>query len=560
MHGSDIRIARIFNAYGPGMPGSDGRVVSNFISAAMEDNGTIDITGDGSAVRCFQYISDCVAGLTRLMESDYLKPMNIGNDIPCRIGDLANMVADLVASTGSSRPTITYHPKPIDDPIMRQPDISLAKDVLQWTPSVSLEEGLQRTVSWFYSISNQDIQAKRDPMTDTTEKTHLPKEILVPFSKPFIAETETSNIRAAMRENQLSGGGTFSKRCQETLQQRLGSLSVILTASGTSALEVAALTLDIKPGDEIILPSYTFVSTANAFVLRGASLVFVDIRPDTMNIDESKIEAAITDRTKVIVPVHYAGVACEMDSIMSIAAKHGIVVIEDAAQGILSKYKGRPLGSIGHIGCMSFHESKNITSGGQGGAVFINDKSLVARAELVSEKGTDRIQLLRGKQSSYHWQCIGSGSDMSEIQAAYLWSQLEALEMITDKRLSLWCRYHELLQPMSKQGQIVLPTIPTGVQHNAHIYFVRVRTALEREAAMSFMRRRGIVASAHYKPLHASAPGTAMGRFIGSDEFTTQESAKLIRLPLFHEMTEEAQNSVVGALRAFCETKSMARL
>ena len=283
---------------------------------------------------------------------------------------------------------------------------------------------------------------------------------MIPFNAPPVVGTELDYMQSAMGSGKLCGDGGFTRRCQQWLEQRFGSAKVLLTPSCTASLEMAALLLDIQPGDEVIMPSYTFVSTANAFVLRGAKIVFVDVHPDTMNIDETLIEAAITDKTRVIVPVHYAGVACEMDTIMALAKKHNLFVVEDAAQGVMSTYKGRALGTIGHIGCFSFHETKNYTAGGEGGATLINDKALIERAEIIREKGTNRSQFFRGQVDKYTWRDIGSSYLMSDLQAAYLWAQLEAADRINQQRLALWQNYYDALAPLAKAGRIELPSIP----------------------------------------------------------------------------------------------------
>jgi dTDP-4-amino-4,6-dideoxygalactose transaminase len=550
-HNIDIRIARIFNAYGPGMPASDGRVVSNFIAAAMKCQ-PINITGDGSAVRCFQYVTDCVSGLTKLMASDYCQPINIGNDSLCRIDHLAHVVVDLVKKNRFRvlDDPITYSAMPVDDPVQRQPDITLAKEVLNWTPVVSLEEGIQKTIDWFLSTQDSEVKGA-STRAATTEK----QSKAIPFNIPPIIGTELANIRTAIQNESLSGAGTFSRNCQKWLQETLQCGPVTLTASGTTALEMAALVLGIQPGDEVIMPSYTYVSTSNAFILRGAAIVFVDIRPDNMNIDETKIEAAITSKTRAIVPVHYAGNACEMDSIMALAKKHKLIVVEDAAQALLSTYKGRALGSIGHIGCVSFHESKNVTSGGQGGAVLINDVSLRDKADLVAEKGTDRSAFLKGGRKAYTWQCIGSSFCMSEIQAAYLWSQLQCAEGMMTERMRLWSRYQVLLRSLGEKGWLVLPGVEGEGRHNAHIFYLRLKDAEECGRFVGYMKGSGISTLCHYSALHACEPGKRFGRFKGEDRFTTRESERLVRLPLFRGMGEDIQDRVVRGIEAFFGTK-----
>ncbi|WP_016586842.1 dTDP-4-amino-4,6-dideoxygalactose transaminase, partial [Yersinia pestis] len=317
---------------------------------------------------------------------------------------------------------------------------------------------------------------------------------MIPFNTPPIVGTELGYMQAAMSSGKLCGDGGFTRRCQQWMEKRFNCPKVLLTPSCTASLEMAALLLDIKPGDEVIMPSFTFVSTANAFVLRGAKMVFVDIRPDTMNIDETKIEAAITDKTRVIVPVHYAGVACEMDTIMALAKKHNLFVVEDAAQGVMSTYKGKALGTIGHIGCFSFHETKNYTAGGEGGATLINDPSLIDRAEIIREKGTNRSQFFRGQVDKYTWRDIGSSYLMSDLQAAYLWGQLEAAEQINERRLALWHGYYNAFKPLADAGRIDLPVIPGNVVQNAHMFYIKLRDIEERSAFISYLKEADIMA------------------------------------------------------------------
>jgi dTDP-4-amino-4,6-dideoxygalactose transaminase len=546
-HNIDIRIARIFNAYGPGMPASDGRVISNFIAAAMKCE-PINITGDGSAIRCFQYVTDCISGLTKLMASDYRQPMNIGNDSLCQIDHLARVVVDLVKKNGFPvlDEPIVYSAMPVDDPVRRQPDIRLAREVLNWAPVVTLEEGIQRTIDWFRSTQDSEMKGA-NTRAITIEKSFQE----IPFNIPPVIKTELNNIRTAIQNGSLSGAGSFSRNCQKWLQEILQCGPVTLTASGTTALEMAALVLDIHSGDEVIMPSYTYVSTANAFILRGARIVFVDVRPDNMNIDETKIEDAITSKTRAIVPVHYAGNACEMDTIMALATKHGLMVVEDAAQALLSTYKGRALGSIGHIGCISFHESKNVTSGGQGGAVLINDVSLRDKADIIAEKGTDRSAFLSGERKGYTWQGIGSSFCMSEIQAAYLWSQLQCAEEMMSERKRLWSRYQVMLRGLGEKGLLVLPAVERDSRHNAHIFYLRLKDAAECGRFVEYMKKSGISTLSHYRPLHTCEPGKRFGRFEGKDEFTTLGSESLVRLPLFRGMREDAQDRVVRLVKAF---------
>ncbi|WP_279051927.1 dTDP-4-amino-4,6-dideoxygalactose transaminase [Cedecea davisae] len=374
---------------------------------------------------------------------------------------------------------------------------------------------------------------------------------MIPFNAPPVVGTELEYMQAAMGSGKLCGDGGFTRRCQQWMEQRFGSKKVLLTPSCTASLEMAAILLDIKPGDEVIMPSYTFVSTANAFVLRGAVIVFVDVRPDTMNIDETKIEAAITEKTRAIVPVHYAGVACEMDTIMAIANKHGLFVVEDAAQGVMSTYKGRALGSIGHIGCFSFHETKNYTAGGEGGATLINDPSLIERAEIIREKGTNRSQFFRGQVDKYTWRDIGSSYLMADLQAAYLWAQLEAAEKINQQRLKLWQTYHDALAPLAKSGRIELPSIPKGCVQNAHMFYIKLRDIEDRSALIAYLKEAEIMAVFHYIPLHACPAGERFGRFHGEDSFTTRESERLLRLPLFYNLSAVNQRTVINTLQSY---------
>ncbi|MCQ5471800.1 dTDP-4-amino-4,6-dideoxygalactose transaminase [Pantoea sp. AN62] len=374
---------------------------------------------------------------------------------------------------------------------------------------------------------------------------------MIPFNAPPVVGTEIEYMQSAMNSGKLCGDGGFTRRCQQWMEQRFGSKKVLLTPSCTASLEMAALLIDLQPGDEVIMPSYTFVSTANAFVLRGARIVFVDVRPDTMNIDETLIEAAITERTRAIVPVHYAGVACEMDTIMALAAKHKLFVIEDAAQGVMSRYKGRALGTIGHIGCFSFHETKNYTAGGEGGATLINDASLVERAEIIREKGTNRSQFFRGQVDKYTWRDMGSSYLMADLQAAYLWAQLEAAERINQQRLRIWQRYHDALQPLAEQGRIALPVIPANCEHNAHMFYIKLRDQDDRQALINWMKEAEILTVFHYIPLHSSPAGQRFSQFFGDDRFTTVESERLLRLPLFYNLSDNNQSTVISSLLSF---------
>lgn len=374
---------------------------------------------------------------------------------------------------------------------------------------------------------------------------------MIPFNSPPVTGSEIDYMRSAMDSGKLSGDGGFTRRCQQWMEQQFGSHKVLLTPSCTASLEMAALLINIVPGDEVIMPSYTFVSTANAFVLRGARIVFVDIRPDTLNIDETLIEAAITAKTRAIVVVHYAGVSCEMDTIVRLTEKHKLYLIEDAAQGVMSAYKGRPLGSIGHIGCFSFHETKNYTAGGEGGATLINDPELVARAEIIREKGTNRSQFFRGQTDKYTWRDLGSSYLMSDLQAAYLWAQLESAEQINQRRLALWNNYYSALQPLARQGRLTLPVVPEGCTHNAHMFSIRLEDNDTRERLIAWMKEADILAVFHYIPLHSSPAGEQFGRFHGEDRYTTSQSERLLRLPLFYNLTDNNQKTVIGSLMSF---------
>ncbi|AHG72367.1 Lipopolysaccharide biosynthesis protein rffA [Mannheimia sp. USDA-ARS-USMARC-1261] len=376
---------------------------------------------------------------------------------------------------------------------------------------------------------------------------------LIPFNQPPIIGSELGYIQQAMASGKLSGNGKFTHLCEQWLEKNLTHSKVLLTPSCTAALEMAAILLDIQPGDEVIMPSYTFVSTANAFVLRGAKIVFVDIRPDTMNIDENQIEQAITPKTKAIVPVHYAGVACEMEKIMAIAEKHGLYVVEDAAQAVNAFYQGRALGSIGHIGCYSFHETKNYSAGGEGGAIVLNDPTLIARAEILREKGTDRSRFFRGEVDKYRWQDIGSSFLMSEIQAAYLYAQIEVADKINQKRLILWQNYLQAFLPLAQTGRVVLPSSAEQYQHNGHLFYLKLKDLAERSAFIAFMKVQKILTVFHYVPLHSSPAGGKFGRFSGEDCFTTKESERLVRLPLFYNFTEQEQSRVIEAVISFFE-------
>jgi dTDP-4-amino-4,6-dideoxygalactose transaminase len=354
----------------------------------------------------------------------------------------------------------------------------------------------------------------------------------IPFNKPFMTGKELWYISQAHANGHLAGDGSFTRKCSAWLEDRTGCAKALLTHSCTAALEMAALLADIQPGDEVIMPSYTFVSTANAFVLRGGVPVFVDIRPDTLNIDETKIEAAITGRTKAIVPVHYAGVACEMDTIMAIAREHKLLVIEDAAQGIMSTYKGRPLGSIGHMAALSFHETKNIISG-EGGALLVNDPRFVERAEMIREKGTNRSQFFRGQVDKYTWVEIGSSYLPGELIAAFLWAQMEEADAITKRRLDIWDTYHQWLAPIEQRGLVCRPTVPAECKQNAHMYYLLLPNLEKRTAFIEKLKEKGIGAVFHYVPLDTAPMGQKHGRAAGELAVTHDLSDRLVRLPMW---------------------------
>ncbi len=357
-------------------------------------------------------------------------------------------------------------------------------------------------------------------------------------------------MQDAVNNKKICGDGKYTKFCDRWFEVRTGSPKVMLTTSCSHSLEMAALLLGIKPGDEVIMPSFTFVSTANAFVLRGAKIIYVDIRPDTMNMDETLIEAAITEKTKAIVPVHYAGVSCEMDTILDIARRHNIAVIEDAAQGVMSEYKGRALGSIGDIGCFSFHETKNYSMG-EGGAILLNHEELFERAEILREKGTNRSKFYRGEIDKYTWMDMGSSYLPSDILAAYLWAQLEIADEIYDKRMSIWNRYYDELKPLLDMGIIELPIIPEECKHNAHIFYVKTRNLDERTRLINYMKDNDILAVFHYIPLHQAPAGKMFGEFRGEDKYTTKESERLVRLPLYFDLDENTQSYIISTLKKF---------
>lgn len=373
----------------------------------------------------------------------------------------------------------------------------------------------------------------------------------IDFNIPPYVGSELDYVREAAAVNhKICGDGPFTRRCDDWMERRFGARKVLLTTSGTTALEMAAILSGLEPGDEVILPSYTFSSTATAFQLMGATLVFVDIRPDTMNIDEDRIERAITSRTRVIVAVHYAGVSCEMDKICDIASRHGILVVEDAAQGVMSTYKGRALGTIGTFGCYSFHETKNYSMG-EGGALVINDDDYVERAEIIREKGTNRQRFFRGQVDKYTWVDRGSSYLPSDLNAAYLWAQLEQADAINDDRLESWRYYRDELAALADAGKIELPTVPDGCVHNAHMFYLKCADLAERTALIAFLKERGVMAVFHYIPLHSSPAGKRFGRFDGEDTHTTSESERLVRLPLYYGLSAEDRRRVVGLVKEF---------
>ena len=373
---------------------------------------------------------------------------------------------------------------------------------------------------------------------------------MIPFNMPPYVGTENNYIKKAIENHKICGDGEFTKKCSAWIEEKTGTKKGLLTTSCTHALEMAALLLDIKPGDEVIMPSFTFVSTADAFVLRGAKAVFVDIRPDTMNINEELIEDAITDRTKAIVPVHYAGVACEMDRIMEIAAKHGLAVVEDAAQGVMSSYKGKALGTIGDFGCYSFHETKNYSMG-EGGALLIRDGARTEDAEIIREKGTNRSKFFRGQIDKYTWVNWGSSYLPSDMNAAYLWAQLEQAEEINENRLNSWTEYYNVLKDLADEGKIELPYIPGECVHNAHMFYIKAKDLEERTALIKYLKDNEINTAFHYIPLHSAPAGIKFGRFNGEDIYTTKESERLLRLPMYYQLTKEDRDKVIDKIREF---------
>jgi len=373
---------------------------------------------------------------------------------------------------------------------------------------------------------------------------------MISFNVPPVVGNELKYIEQAIGNHKICGDGEFTKKCSAWMEEKTGTAKALLTTSCTHATEMAALLADIQPGDEVVMPSFTFVSTADAFVLRGAKVKFVDIRPDTMNIDETLIEDAITDKTKAIVPVHYAGVGCEMDTIMDIAGKHHLLVIEDAAQGVMSSYKGKALGTIGDYGCYSFHETKNYSMG-EGGALLIKDPDMIERAEIVREKGTNRSKFFRGQIDKYTWVDAGSSYLPSELNAAYLWAQLEQADMVNDNRLKSWNLYKELLTPIAEKEYITLPYIPEECTHNAHMFYIKTKNLEERSALISYLKENGVLAVFHYIPLHGAPAGQKYGEFIGEDKYTTRESERLVRLPMYYNLSEEDITYVAELISRF---------
>ena len=373
---------------------------------------------------------------------------------------------------------------------------------------------------------------------------------MISFNVPPLVGTELDYVKKAIENHKICGDGPFTKECNAWLAKRFGAQKALLTTSGTTALEMAALMCDLEPGDEVILPSFTFSSTATAFVLAGAKLVFVDVRPDTMNIDETKIEAAITDKTKVICAMHYAGVACEMDTIMDIARRHGLKVVEDAAQGVMSTYKEKALGTIGDFGCFSFHETKNYSMG-EGGALLIRDPEYNERAEILREKGTNRAKFFRGQVDKYTWVDYGSSYLPSEMNAAYLYAQLLEADRINNDRLASWNAYYEAFAPLEQAGKVELPALPEGCVHNAHMFWLKLHDLEERTAFIQHLKDNGVLAVFHYIPLHSAPAGLKFGVFSGEDVYTTRESERLVRLPLYYGLTEEDRNTVIRSVLSF---------
>ncbi|MDE7253039.1 MAG: dTDP-4-amino-4,6-dideoxygalactose transaminase [Acetatifactor sp.] len=373
---------------------------------------------------------------------------------------------------------------------------------------------------------------------------------MINFNVPPYVETAAGYIQECVANQKICGDGVYTKKCNEWIEERTGTAKCLLTTSCTHATEMAALLTQVGPGDEVIMPAYTFVSTADAFVLRGATPVFVDIRPDTMNIDETKIEAAITERTKGIVPVHYAGIACEMDTIMDIAKRHHLWVVEDAAQGIMASYKGRPLGTLGDYGCFSFHETKNYSMG-EGGALLIRDAENIENAEIIREKGTDRSKYYRGQVDKYRWISFGSSYLPSDMNAAYLYAQLEIADEINEARLTVWNRYYERLECLASAGKLALPTVPKGCVHNGHMFYIKAKDMEERTALINHMKENEVLVVFHYVPLHTAPAGLKFGRFHGEDVYTTKESERLVRLPMYYGLTLEQVDYICDKIVEF---------
>ena len=373
---------------------------------------------------------------------------------------------------------------------------------------------------------------------------------MIHFNVPPFVGTEFDYMREAVKNHKICGDGPFTKRCDAWLENRFRAKKAMLTTSGSSALDMAALLCGINAGDEVILPSFTFSSTANAFVLAGAKLVFVDIRPDTMNIDEKKIEEAVTEKTKVICPVHYAGVSCEMNTIMEIARKYNLMVVEDAAQGVMSSYNGKALGTIGDFGCYSFHETKNYSMG-EGGAIVINNEAYVEKAEILREKGTNRSQFFRGQVAKYNWVDFGDSYLQSDLNAAYLWAQLEQADKINNNRLETWNRYYSALKPLAEKGMIELPFVPEGCVHNAHMFYIKCKDLQTRQSFIQFMKENDILCVFHYVPLHSAPAGIKFGKFYGKDAYTTSESDRLVRLPLYYNLERNDLEKIIEKILEF---------
>lgn len=379
---------------------------------------------------------------------------------------------------------------------------------------------------------------------------------MINFNVPPFVGKELVYMQEAIANQKICGDGEFTKKCNQWIEETTKTKKCLLTTSCTHALELAALLLDIKSGDEVIMPAFTFVSTADAFVMRGAKIVFVDIRPDTMNIDETKIEEAITERTRAIVPVHYAGVSCEMDEIMKIAKKYNLYVVEDAAQGIQATYNGEALGTIGHIGCYSFHETKNISMG-EGGAILINNERYIEEAEIIREKGTNRSKFFRGQIDKYTWVEKGSSYLPSDMNAAYLWAQLEKVQEIMQGRLERWNQYYDLLKPLQENGYIELPYIPEKCEHNAHMFYIKTRDLNERSKLIQYLKEKEIMAVFHYIPLHTAPAGIKYGQFVGEDKYTTKESERLLRLPMYYGLTENEVECIVESINDFYKIRKL---